>query len=50
MTTRLRTPILLAVGAADLTCFALANMHYGEFWNGVGVCGILVFLALFEVL
>lgn len=50
MMNQLRTPILLTVGAADITCFTLANLHYGEFWNGVGVAGILVFLALFEIL
>jgi len=45
-----RTLILAGVAAADLGCFALANLHYGEVWNGVGVFGLLLFLALFEML
>jgi hypothetical protein len=50
MKDRLRTPILATVAAADIACFVLANMHYGEVWNGVGVFGILLFLVLFELL
>ena len=50
MRSRLRTPILIAVGILDLACFALGNMHYGEVWSWMGVVGLLLFLALFEFL
>ena len=38
-----------AVPVSALGCFALANLHYGKVRNGVGVFGLLLFLALFEL-
>ena len=50
MRSRLRAPILIAVGILDLACFALGNMHYGDIWSCVGAVGLLLFLILFEFL
>lgn len=50
MTQRQKTTVLTVLGAADLTCFALGNVHYGETWSWIGVLGLLLFLALFEFL
>ena len=50
MTSRQKTTVLTIIGLADLTCFALGNMHYGEIWSWLGVVGLLLFLLLFEVL
>lgn len=50
MTQRRKTKLLVLVGGADLACFALGNMHYGETWSGLGVLGLFLFLALFEFL
>lgn len=50
MTRRQKTKTLAILGIADLACFAFANFGYGEIWNGLGVFGILLFLALFEFL
>ncbi|MFB6274162.1 MAG: hypothetical protein ABEL51_14835 [Salinibacter sp.] len=47
---RQRTTVLIMLGVADLACFALGNMHYGETWSWLGVIGLLLFLLLFEVL
>mgnify|MGYP007091091151 CR=1 FL=1 len=41
---------LFALGSLDLACFALGGMHYGDVWSGMGVFGLLLFLALFELL
>lgn len=45
-----KTTILLALGSADLTCFALVNMHYGDVWGFAGVAGLILLLAAFEFL
>lgn len=50
MTLRQKTTVLTILGIADLTCFALGNMRYGEVWSLLGVIGLLLFLLLFEVL
>lgn len=50
MTRQRKTPVLIVLGTADLACFALGNMNYGEIWSWVGVMGLLLFLALFEFL
>ena len=50
MTQRRKIKLLVLVGGADLACFALGNMHYGETWSGLGVLGLFLFLALFEFL
>lgn len=50
MTRRQKTTILTVIGVADLACFVFANVGCGEIWNGLGVFGILLFLALFEFL
>lgn len=50
MTQQQKTKILTLLGVADLVCFALGGLHYGEVWSGLGVLGLLLFLALFEFL
>lgn len=50
MTPRQKTTVLVIIGVADLTCFALGNMAYGEVWSWLGVIGLLLFLLLFEFL
>lgn len=50
MTPQRKTTVLIILGVTDLACFALGGMHYGEVWSGVGVLGLLLFLALFEFL
>ena len=45
-----KTTILTLLGVADLTCFALGGLHYGDVWSGLGVLGLLLFLVLFEFL
>jgi len=50
MTQQQRNNTLLLLGVVDLACFALGGLHYGEFWSGLGVLGLLLFLALFEFL
>lgn len=50
MTQRQKTKVLALLGVADLACFALGRLHYGEIWSGLGVLGLLLFLALFEFL
>ena len=45
-----KTKILTVLGVADLACFALGGLHYGELWSGLGVLGLLLFLAVFELL
>lgn len=50
MAPRQRTTVLATIGVADLACFALGTMNYGEVWSWMGVIGLLLFLLLFEVL
>lgn len=50
MNRRKKATILVLLGAADLTCFALGGLEFGEIWSGLGVMGLLVLLALFEFL
>lgn len=50
MTSQQKTTVLTIIGVADLACFALGNMSYGEVWSWMGVIGLLLFLLLFEVL
>ncbi len=50
MTQRRKTKLLVFLGVADLACFALGNMQYGDIWSGLGVVGLLLLLALFEYL
>ncbi len=45
-----KTKLLAFLGVADLTCFALGSMQYGEIWSGLGVAGLLLLLGLFEFL
>jgi len=45
-----KTKILTLLGMADLACFALGGLHYGDVWSGLGVLGLLLFLVLFEFL
>jgi hypothetical protein len=47
---RQKTQLLAALGVADLACFALGGLHYGEIWSGMGVLGLLLFLALLQFL
>lgn len=50
MTQRQKTQTLILLGIADLLCFALGGLHYGEIWSGLGVLGLFLFLTLFEFL
>lgn len=50
MTGKRRTPLLAALLIADLTCFALGGLGYGETWSFAGAVGLIVFLVCFELL
>ena len=46
MATRQRTLLLAALGLADLTCFALRSLGYGDLWRTAGAAGLLLWLVL----
>jgi hypothetical protein len=49
MTTRQRTTLLTAAGLADLACFVIGGLGYGETWRMIGAIGLLVWLVLIEL-
>jgi hypothetical protein len=49
MTAQQRTALLTTVGLADLACFVLGSLHYGETWSMVGAIGLFVWLMLVEL-
>jgi hypothetical protein len=44
-----RTILLTAAGLADLACFALGSLGYGEAWGAAGAMGLLAWLVLIEL-
>jgi hypothetical protein len=45
-----KTTFLTALITADLACFVLGGLNYGDQWSVAGVVGLFLFLLLLEVL